>query len=150
MTDPNGRAPRRRRPELPHDDVLLLMGQLLELVQGASESFRTSSGEITAQAVRVEKVTRALEALEAAVRELNRIVLTGDDKDPSLRHRVGTHAEEIKEFARALKDLSGQITAYDRRHNQAVGAGQTLLYLVIGTFQLATLGIAVYAAMRGN
>lgn len=139
-----------------NNNILLVVGQLLEATKAASEGIKSVSQEVRQHSNAIVTTAKSLETLERAVMELDRIVrIGGTTHTEALVHRVADHAsvleqlrDAMRELRTAVGELREQVDGYDHSRDRAMGAASMLRWAAVVIFQLVTLLIAVKAAQK--
>ncbi len=138
-----------------NQDVMLLIGQLLEAAKAAGDGLKSTNLEIQANGKALIAAVKTLELIEETVADLDRLVRTGNGD--SIVTRLAVLRAEVT-------DLQGQITALEARVHSVhtiLGSfdgdrtrfmtGKTILLTLAGLLAwLLTTGISVYAAVYGK
>jgi hypothetical protein len=138
--------------------MLLVVGQLLEATKAASEGLKAIGGEVRQQSSSLLLAARTVEVIERTVADLVRVVRTGDpDHTASLIYKVATNdrritdlEEQFPELRTEFRQLLERVRVFDSGHDRLSGAGKALVLVAIALFNLLTLLVAIYAAMKGN
>lgn len=136
-------------------DLVLIVGQLLEATKAASSGLRAINAETRQNSQAIIRAAQTLEITEKLVIELNRIVRLGSDSGPSLMMAVHTLTKTVNEQTRHIARIRQELgegetrmNAFDRYNERSVGMRRALEIGGILIFNLLTLGVALYAALR--
>lgn len=139
-----------RAPARTPDQILLLVGQLLEMARGTTAAIKGISDEGRRQAAVLLELVQTTETLESRVDDLDALVLNGAPRyQQSLAFRVAALEDATARDRQALAEVRAAQDQANQARDRAIGAGTTLRYAAIVLFQLITLLVAVYAVLRG-
>ena len=136
-------------------DVMLLIGQLLEEAKAASDGLKSTNAEIQANGKALIATVKTLELVGETVAELDRLVRTGNGDSVITRLAI---------LQIAVTDLQAQVVALETRVRVAGekmadlskdqdrrDAGKNAVWEIAKVVAwVATTGIAVYAAIWGK
>ena len=139
------------------DNLMLIVGQLMEAAKAASEGLKSLGQEMKDNSTTIAGAQLTIEQLDKAVMALEHLVSGSDNKD-SLILRSYAHAAALEDLTAALKDLSkavddleSQISSVssNQTNNKAKWYGASKATLIIGAIVgwVITTVIAVYAAV---
>jgi hypothetical protein len=89
-------------------DVMMLIGQLLEATQAASEGLKNTNLEIQANGKALIAAAKTLEIIAETVAELDRLVRTGNGD--SIITRIAILRAEVTDLQKQIADLIGPST----------------------------------------
>lgn len=136
-------------------DVMLLIGQLLEAAEAASEGLRSTNAEIQANGKALIAAVKTLELIEETVAELDRLVRTGNGD--SLITRLAVLRAEVTVLQTQVGEIETRVRTAGREVGELENARDQLntgKYVVWQVAQVigwtATISVALYAALKGN
>jgi archaellum component FlaC len=149
--------PPTRKDSGDDNNLMLIIGQLLEAAKAASEGLRSVSQEVRSNAEALIGAVNAIETLETAVNHLSTVV--HDSSNPAnlvlASHDHGVNLAELRAAVKTLEatiktlrtDLDTMGVDQKTHRTKGVTVLRVLLYTVMGVGYLITTGIAVYAAI---
>lgn len=137
-----------------HDNLMLMLGQVIESSKAASEGLKTLGGEVQANAKSILSVMHGLSTLQENVAQLERIIRHAENP-ANLVGAVGVHGADlvtvklaVAELHKVIDNISAAVKRMDSVHDKASGAGTTLWWVGLGAAWATTTGIALYAALK--
>lgn len=135
-----------------HDNLMLIVGQLLEAARTASEGLKSTTAEVRANALAVATILKTIESIEEAVDSVHEVIF--DPKPGNLIGVVTSHTNLIATVQGALARVENTMDTMRKqldslKTNRATIAGASNAFSstaqVLGW--LITTGIALYAAI---
>lgn len=99
-----------RKPVPPPDNLLLIVGQLLEATKAASEGLKSMSAEVQSNAKAIIAAVKTLEKVEEKVEELD-VIIRDSTNQGNLVALTQTHTAELASLTKVVVELR---TAIDR------------------------------------
>lgn len=138
------------------DDLMLIVGQLLEATKAASDGLKSMSVEVQSNAKAIIAAVKTLEKVEETVSELDEIVRDsinqGNLVGVTQGHTVqitGLHAA-LGDLKKSLDDLKAQVGTLGHSDVKLRSAKDTVWAVVKFLGWIATTVVAVYAAANGK
>lgn len=146
-------TPRTADQQPPSENMMLLVGQLVEATRRISESMKTIAQEQQNHARAILAVNKSLEQVEEDTEKLTRMVSGAEHDDPSLLKTAHVHSGEItvlrdsletvKETLRQLRKQVDRMNDSDQRRDGARSVWTKIW--TVGNIVL-TIAIAIWAA----
>lgn len=149
-----------KKPDTTSDNLMLIIGQLLEATKAAAEGLKSVSQEVQGNAKAIIAVSQTVKMIETKVSELNKIV--ADVTYPgNLVGVTNANTADIKalkegmtELEKTLEALKTSLASLGTAQTQAVTAVTTTKHIVWETAKvvawIATTAVAIYAALNGK
>lgn len=138
------------------NDLMLIVGQLLEATKAASDGLKSMSAEVQSNAKAIIAAVKTLEKVEETVAELDEIIRDSTNQGNLVGvtqgHTVqitGLHAA-VGELKKTLDDLKEQMGTLDNNHAKIFSAKAAIWEVAKILGWIVTTGIAVYAALNGK
>lgn len=138
-----------------NDNILVIVGRLLEATKAASDGIKTLSDESKTNSASVQVAQQAINSVKQTVMELDRIVRTGNGD--SLVTQIKLLIEEqnrqradIDEVTKTVERNSKRLDAFDHQNAGMAGSHKVLWYIGGGIAWLVTTGIALYGVIHGK
>lgn len=145
------------RDERAENDVLLLVGQLLESTKAATEGIKSLSGEVTSNSRTILAMAHTLKTLERSYEALDQVVREGESGQHTVVRRLASHQntlralnEAITEMRAATEAMRARFADIDTGRNQLAGAWKGITLIAVILVQTLTLIAALYAALTGK
>ena len=142
--------------EAREDNVLVIVGRLLEAAEAASSGISSLSAEAHATSITVEASKQAITAIQHTVRELDKLVRTGDNSE-SLVTRVHMlcegqerHGAELHRLNETLAKVSADVDNGRHLHTSLLTGKNTVVAVAAILAWAITTAIALYAAVHGK
>lgn len=142
--------------EAREDNVLVIVGRLLEAAEAASSGISSLSAEARATSITVEASKQAITAIQHTMRELDKLVRTGDNSE-SLVTRVHMlcegqerHSEELHRINETIARVAYDVDNGRHLRTSLLTGKNTLIAVAAVTGWLITTAIAIYAALHGK
>lgn len=143
------------------ENLLMIVGQLLEATKVATEGIKSLSIETRSNATAIITAAKTLEMVEETVNQLNKLVRTNADnlvyRVDNLSYKMDANSQLIRDLEDAGADLKKEASALKDQidglgqHNTRISTvSNTLWYIVIFVAWLITTGIALFAALKGK
>lgn len=152
-----------RKPAVETDNLMLIVGQLLEATKAASEGLKSVGAEVHNNAKAIIAAIKTLEQVEEKLEALDRIIQ--DNSNPNnLINVTRGHTDQItainrgisdlqtlvKELRDAMKALAGQVLTLDQGHASIKSAKNVVWETAKVVAWIVTTAVAVYAAVSGK
>jgi DNA repair ATPase RecN len=152
-----------RKPAVETDNLMLIIGQLLEATKAASEGLKSVGAEVQNNAKAIIAAIKTLEQVEEKLGDLDKIVQ--DHSNPNnLINVTRGHTDQInainsgisdlhtlvKELKDAMKSLSTQVGTLDQGQASITSAKNVVWETAKVVAWVVTTAIALYAAMSGK
>lgn len=138
-----------------NDNILVIVGRLLEATKAASDGIKTLSDESKTNSASVQAAQQAISSIQRTVIELDRIVRTGNGD--SLVTQIKLAVDEQTRQREDLDDLTSTVEAHtkrldtiDQQNAGAAGGHKIIWYIVAGVGWIITTIIALYGALHGK
>lgn len=140
-----------------HDNLVLVVGQLLEATKATAESLRHISDEVNGHTVTMGTIAQALETIDEAIEKIDNLV--HDAANPhNLLATTNTHGANIDALRQGLQDQRDALVALKKTVDDLVlsktvnvTAASHVSKLVVGALKFLAwvvgISIAVYAAI---
>lgn len=149
-----------RKPDTTSDNLMLIIGQLLEATKAAAEGLKSVSAEVQGNAKAIIAVSQTVKMVETTIIDLKKIVSDAAHPNNLVLLTAG-HAAEIRavketvvELERAVETLKSTVGTINTAHVQATAQKKTNKEWVwegakvIGW--IVTTAVALYAAFAGK
>jgi hypothetical protein len=149
-----------KKPDTTSDNLMLIIGQLLEATKAAAEGLKSVGQEVQGNAKAIIAVSQTVKMIETKVGELNKIVADVTYAG-NLVGVTSVHSTEIKalkegmvELEKTLTELKALVSTMGTSQTQVLTAAKTTKNIVWETAKvvgwIATTAIALYAALAGK
>lgn len=137
-----------RKPTHP-DNLMLVVGQLLEATKAASEGLKSLSQEVQGSAKAIIAMAKTVEVLEDKVAEIEKIVHDSTHSG-NLVNLATLHGKDIESLRLAVDSMRATLTTLGVTQHRSSSTRQTLLVVgQIAAWTVAT-GIALYGALANG
>lgn len=137
-----------------HENLLMIVGQLLEATKAASDGIKSLNSESRQNAQAVLAAAKTLEMVEDLVSDLNRVVRTGNGV-PSLVSQVSALRVELEAVKEKVKKQGGdhdelrkQVDGLDEAKHAVLGMKSGVVWVVGVVVWLATMALSIYGAFK--
>lgn len=152
-----------RKPSVETDNLMLIIGQLLEATKAASEGLKSVGAEVQNNAKAIIAAIKTLEQVEEKLGDLDRIMQ--DHANPNnLINVTRGHTDQIaainksildlhglvRELKDAMKALTTQVGTLDQGQASITSAKNVVWETAKVVAWIVTTAIAIYAAMVGK
>lgn len=149
-----------KKTDTTSDNLMLIIGQLLEATKAAAEGLKSVGQEVQGNAKAIIAVSQTVKMIETKVSELNKLVSDATFAG-NLMGVTAAHSTEIKalkegmaELEKTLIDLKALVGTLGTAHHQALTETKTTKNIVWETAKvvawIATTAVALYAALAGK
>lgn len=138
------------------DNLMLIVGQLLEATKAASDGLKSMSQEVQSNAKAIIAASKTLEQVEETLEELDEIIRDTTNA-ANLVSITQKHGDDLVTLHAAVTDLKGvvetlkaQVGSLGTNQAAATTTKNTLMWIAAGVAWAVTTGIALYAALNGK
>jgi methyl-accepting chemotaxis protein len=138
------------------DNLMLIVGQLLEATKAASDGLKSMSQEVQSNAKAIIAASKTLEQVEDTLEELDEIIRDTTNAS-NLVSITQKHGADLVTLHAAVTDLKGvvetlkvQVGTLGTTQVAATTTKNTLAWIAAGLAWAVTTGIALYAALNGK
>ena len=132
-------------------NLLLVVGQLLESARATSDAVKAITEDGKQRAATLIAMAATVETLETTVADLNRVVRTGAvAPEDALTFRLSVLSEAVRDLKIQSALLVDRVGVIDHRDSRDFGAQRLMERIGSWVLAILTLGIALYAALKGK
>lgn len=140
----------------PTDNLMLIVGQLLEATKAASDGLKSMSAEVQSNAKAIIAASKTLEKVEDKLEELDEIIRDSTNQG-NLVTLTGQHTNQlavlhaaVAELKTATDLLKTQMGTLGNTHTRIASTKETIWTVLKFLGWIVTTAVAVYAAVNGK
>lgn len=140
----------------PTDNLMLIVGQLLEATKAASDGLKSMSQEVQSNAKAIIAASKTLEKVEGDLEQLDEIIRDSTNSGNLVAVTIG-HTTQLAtlhlaviELRATIDGLKAQMGSLGSTQARMTTTKEVLVYIGVGVAWFVTTAIAVYAALQGK
>mgnify|MGYP005850200429 CR=1 FL=1 len=139
-----------------NDNILVIVGRLLEATKAASDGIKILSDEAKAMSSSLQVAQQVITNNQQILQALDRIVRTGNGEESLvtrlklLSENFQSHLEDVEDMNSNLEALTKRVAALEKHHVTSGAKMNIIWWIVTGVGWVVTTAIALYGALHGK